>query len=127
MLSSEEKRSRLEKALALGGDTHTLADVVALIRDGKAQYWEQDDGLIITEIHTYPRRRDVHYWLASGDLRACLDLQAKIDPWAIGQGCAMATITGRKGWLRAAAAAGWMASPNLYQMHRPLTEERHDG
>jgi hypothetical protein len=123
MLSSEEKRARLQKALDQGGGTHTLQDVIDLVREGKAQFWENGDGSIITEVHTYPRRKDVHYWLASGDLRCCLELQSKIDPWAISRGCTMATITGRKGWLRAAAEAGWALSPNLYQMYKPLVED----
>jgi hypothetical protein len=122
MLSSEEKRSRLEKALALGGDTHTLADVVQLIRDGKAQYWEHGDGTVITELHDFPCRKAVHYWLVSGRLRDCLALEHDVNPWAIEQGCTVATAVGRRGWLGPLGKTGWRAAPTL-NLWKPLTLE----
>jgi len=39
MLSPEEKRARLQKALEYGGGTHALADVIDLVKSGKAQFW----------------------------------------------------------------------------------------
>ena len=104
-LSDEQKILRLEKALACGGRTHTLTDVVQLLEQGRAMLWQQGDGCIVTEVHQYPLRKSVHYWLVFGALRDCLALQDQIDPWAIEQGCDLATAHGRKGWSR--AAPGW--------------------
>ena len=62
----KKSATRLQKALDQGGNTHALADVIQFIRDGKAQYWEHGDGTVITELHDFPRRKAVHYWLVSG-------------------------------------------------------------
>jgi hypothetical protein len=117
-LSDAEKLARLEKALAYAGPTHRVADVVALIKAGRAQWWDQDDGAIVTEIHDYPLRRDIHYWTISGVLGDCLALEDRINAWAVEQGCTVATAAGRKGWGRVAAPTGWREHfPNFW---RPL-------
>jgi hypothetical protein len=116
MLSDSEKRRRLERALEFGGGTHAVADVAALIADGKAQLWEYQDGCIVTELHCYPRRKDVHFWTISGALSDCLALEHDILPWAIEEGCTVATACGRKGWGRVAAPTGWRQwHPNFYK------------
>ena len=118
MLTGEEKLRRLQRALDYAGNTHRIEDVIALIKAGKAQWWDNGDGCIVTEVHTYPLRRDVHYWLIFGGLKDCLALEPEINAWAITQGCTMATATGRKGWGRAAGPTGWREWwPNFY---RPL-------
>ena len=106
-LSGEEKRARLEKALAYGGGTHRMDDVVRMLKDGDAKLYENSGGCIITEVISLPLIKCVNYWLAAGELRACLALQDEIDAAAIRDGCEMATITGRRGWGRAAALSGW--------------------
>jgi hypothetical protein len=106
-LSAEEKRARLEKALLYGGGTHTVNDVVQLVRDGKAQFWDRGDGSILTELHDFPRLKAVHFWTISGVLRDCLDLEDEILAWARAEGCAVATACGRPGWGRVAAPTGW--------------------
>jgi len=104
-MTESEHLARMERALAYGGPTHTVADVVRLVREGEAQFWQRGDGCIVTEIHATPLRKTCHYWLAFGALGDCLALQPEIDEWARGQGCTIATLTGRKGWCR--AAVGW--------------------
>lgn len=122
-LSAEEKRARLEKALLYGGATHTVEDVVQLIRDGKAQFWPRDgsgDGFIVTELHTFPRLKVVHFWLLAGVLRDVLALEAEIVEWALTEGCTVATACGRPGWGRVAAKTGWRPWwPNFW---KPLVE-----
>src|SRR6478736_7169231 len=93
-----ERRARLEKALAWGGNTHTVEDVVRMCREGRAQYWENANGMIITELEQYPKYKTIRYWLIWGDLHDCLALDAEISAWAIEQGCTKATAAGRKGW-----------------------------
>ena len=106
-LSSEEKRRRFEKALACGGNTHDVDDVVALVKEGKAQYWEHGDGIVVSEIHEFPKLKAIHFWLVSGDLRDCLALENDVLPWAREQGCTIATACGREGWGRVLAPIGW--------------------
>ncbi len=120
-LSSEEKLKRLEKALEYGGNTHTVSDVVELIRAEKAQFWSWKDGNIITELHNFPRMKAVHFWLLSGDLKDCLALEEDVLSWAHQQKCTMATACGRRGWERAAASAGWKPQPQMFNFYKPLS------
>ena len=115
-MSDDERRERFERALAEGGCTHSVADVLQLIKDGRAQLWERGEGTIVTEVHTFPRLKAVNYWLVSGRLADCLGLQDEIDTWARGEGCEYATATGRRGWCR--AAAGWTLDG--YSYRKPL-------
>jgi hypothetical protein len=115
-MSDDERKARLERALAYGGPTHSLADVARLIEDKQAQWWARGDGIIVTEVQTFPLLKTVHYWLAAGALDDCLALQQEIDDWARGEGCELATATGRRGWER--AAAGWQHCGYAYR--KPL-------
>jgi len=107
-LSGDEMRARMERALRYAGDTHTLADITDAVKGSRAQFWTNGDGAIVTELHNFPRRRAVHYWLIAGEMKSCLALQPEIDAWAVGQGCDIATACGRRGWGRVAAPSGWV-------------------
>jgi hypothetical protein len=117
-LTGEEKRARMEKALAYGGSTHTVEDVVALLKAGEAQLWERGDGVIVTAVDQFPRLKAVRFWLIFGELRDCLALEHEINPWAIENGCTVATACGRRGWGRVAAPTGW--KPWLPNFHKDL-------
>jgi hypothetical protein len=109
-MTNDEKARRFERALALAGNTHTISDVMDKVRENRAQCWPNGDSVTITEILVYPRLKACNYWLSCGNLRECLDLEPTINAWAIEQGCAIATITGRMGWLRLSQmplGAGW--------------------
>lgn len=99
---------RLQRALALAGGTHEWSDVLERLRTGHAQYWQTPDarGALITELLTYPRMRVVNYWLAGGDLNACLSLVPGIEQWAIEQGCVRATGMGRPGFASVLGPSG---------------------
>lgn len=101
-MTDDEKVRRFEKVLALAGNTHTAADVLDRVREGRAQCWNNGDSITITEILVYPRLKACNYWISSGNLHECLALQPTINAWAIEQGCSIATLTGRMGWLRVA-------------------------
>jgi hypothetical protein len=98
-MTTDEKARRFERALALAGNTHTGADVMDKVRANRAQCWNNGDSVIITEVLVYPRVKACNYWLLCGNLQECLELQSEIDAWAIGEGCSVATATGRMGWL----------------------------
>ena len=124
-LTGGEKAHRLQRALECSGPTHRLDDVVALLKTGEARLWENEGGVIVTEIHSYPLLKTMHYWLVAGELRDCLALEHEINPWAIEHGCTIATACGRKGWGRAAAPTGWQPwHPNFW---KPLTGETRYG
>ena len=106
-MTGAEKAHRLQKALEYGGGTHRLDDVVRMLKAGEARLWENEGGVIVTEVEQYPLLRTVRFWLIAGELKQCLALEDQINEWAIGEGCSVATAMGRKGWGRVAAPTGW--------------------
>jgi len=109
-VTAEEKRARFERALAQGGSTHTIADVMDRVREQRAVCWTNGDSVVITEVIVSPQVRACNYWIIAGRLNECAELQPAIDAWAISEGCSVATATGRMGWLRLSQApigAGW--------------------
>jgi hypothetical protein len=118
-MTGMEKAARLQRALDYSGATHRISDVVALIKTGHATLWECDDGVIVTELHTFPLFKAVNYWLVAGRLRDCLALEDQITPWALGEGCTVATACGRRGWERSLTPAGWQRRP-LCSYVKPL-------
>jgi hypothetical protein len=95
-------RPRFQAALTCAGDTHTWADVCARLASGRAQWWSTEDqrGALITEILVYPQIKVVNYWLAAGNMAACLSLVPKVEKWAMANGCARAIGLGRPGFAR---------------------------
>ena len=117
-LTGEEKRARLEKALEYGGSTHSVEDVVDLIKTGEARLFENEGGVIVAEINKFPLRKAVHFWLLAGELRDVLALEHEVLPWGIEQGATVATATGRRGWGRVSSATGW--KPHMFTFYKPL-------
>jgi hypothetical protein len=117
-MTEDERKARMERALAWGGGTHSIGDVAALIRDNKAQWWSNGDGCIVTEIEQYPRLKAARYWLIFGSLKECLALEDEINEWAVHEGCEVAIASGRKGWGKVAAPTGWRLRG--YQFYKPL-------
>jgi len=105
-VTSEQKLARFERALAYGGNTHNVADVLDRIGQQKAVCWTNGDSVVVTEVIVSPQLRCLNYWIVAGDLFECADLQPSIDAWGIEQGCSMATATGRMGWLRLSKTMG---------------------
>lgn len=110
----------LKDALAHGGGSHTIADVAELIRQGHAQLWTSEGAAIVTEVHDTPQLRRLHFWLATGELPAVIELSEKIIEWGRAQGCHRATLAGRRGWER---ALGPKWRPELTVMGRDLSVE----
>ena len=118
-MMTEHSIAGIEKALEAGGGTHTVGDVVRQILAGDAQLWEDEDALIVTEINVYPRKALVHFWLATGELDAVVRLSHRVLEWATDtMGCDGATLSGRKGWVKALKGEGWNEMVTV--MERPL-------
>lgn len=92
----------LERALLHGGGTHRLADLVALLNAGRAQYWERGQGAVITELRDHPQYRELNVWLVAGDLGDCVALQPEIEEWARQHAARRVVGVGRDGWDRIA-------------------------
>ena len=106
-MTDEERGRRLLEAIEYGGPTHTLADIIELIDQGRAKFWENDEASVITEIREFPLMKQLNLWLISGELEHCLALEEEILAWGVEQGCSVATACGRKGWAPIVAKRGW--------------------
>jgi hypothetical protein len=98
---------KLRQALAEGGNTHTVEDVLAEIERGDAQLWIDDGALIITKVEQYPQARVLSFWLAAGELEPVKALRKRAMEWGKSRGCDRAVLVGRRGWLRALKDTEW--------------------
>jgi hypothetical protein len=119
-VTGDEKIRRLQIALDYGGNTHSVGDIVELLKRGDAKLFENDSGVIVGEMHRFPRLTAVHLWLLFGELKHVLQLEHEVLPWGIEQGATMATAVGRPGWGRVSAATGWRPTPNMAHFHKVL-------
>ena len=95
--SWERWSPELAKALL---DTHTLDDVLDLLKSGDAQLWTDPEAAVVTEIVIYPRKKVLRAWLASGKYEGIRRIEDRVIPWAKGYGCQEIQIVGRLGWRR---------------------------
>lgn len=118
---SERHLAGLEEALQRGGGTHDLSHVLAAVQRGDAQLWLDSldgDAVIVTEVHCAPNEKELHFWLASGTLDSVIALSNKVMEWGRERGCTVATLSGRRGWIKALAPEGW--EPLTVNMARRL-------
>lgn len=91
---------QIEAALAHSGGTHTYADVMSMVADGRLQLWEGVNSVIVTEIIEYPRKRTLHFFLAGGNMAELKAMYPLVEEWGRMQGCSSASMIGRPGWVR---------------------------
>ena len=83
----------------------------SLLQDGKAFAWFSEKAAIVTEIKTYPTGAKVIEGLvAAGDLDEILKMIERAEAWGKEQGCIMARIESRAGWVRKLKSKGWEVS-----------------
>lgn len=108
-LADELTRCRkwIEDALEYSGGTHDFIDIAQSVTRGEMQLWCGENGAIVTEIVSYPKKKVLHIFLAGGEMDQILDMEASIIKWGQLQGCSSLTLAGRKGWVRALANRDW--------------------
>jgi hypothetical protein len=97
----------IEAAISYGGGSHTFKDVVDGILTNKMQFWPSEKGCIVTEIIQYPQTRNLHIFLAGGDLEQILDYNDSLKEYASLQGCDAVTLAGRPGWKKVLKDLGY--------------------
>lgn len=107
--------AKLERALARAGGTHTLDDVIALARAGRAQIWEAPGAVIVTEVVAFPQRVVLRLWLCAGDLDGVERLLPDVEQWGREQGATLAEVIGRPGWKARAKDLGYVASATVFE------------
>jgi hypothetical protein len=91
----------LKAAAALAGDTHRKRHVAERLRNGLAQLWTLPNAACVTSIERHDTGlRDLHGWLAAGDLDGLVAIEARLERFARAESCDRMVIAGRKGWLR---------------------------
>lgn len=113
-------------ALALSScdDPHSVEDVLRrLVTDPDLRLWGNADACIVTE-HLKDQRA-IHFWIATGELDAVTRLSEEVIEWARKNGCERATLTGRRGWVRALRDEGWYESAVLMrkELAGPVSSE----
>jgi hypothetical protein len=97
-----------DKALRLGGYTHTRDDIAEGIKSGQFQYWGDESCCLVTQIVEYPRKRVLHLFIAAGDLNKLLNKYLPIvKKFAAENGCTSLTSVSRKGFLKRFPAYGF--------------------
>lgn len=110
-------RELLAGALAYAGGTHTVNDVLDAVAKGSMQMWPGVDSVIITQINEWPRRKDLYFFLAAGDMDEVKRLYSVVLDWGRAQGCTYVTTVGRPGWARTflTREEGWTSTMLLYE------------
>ena len=105
----------IEEALEYADGTHTLDDVRQGIESGHLQLWPCPTSCIITQINIFPHQKELHFFLAGGNLDELRPVYPIIEEWGRSIGCTRATFIGRKGWERVfmREVEGWSA-PLVY-------------
>lgn len=97
-MSLEDELARcgpwLQAALERDG-LNGLTEVAAEVASGRSLLWPGRAAAAVTE-----QTRDLHIWLAGGDLRELLAMEQDCARWAKANGFDRLTIEGRKGWER---------------------------
>jgi hypothetical protein len=90
----------VEAALEYSGGTHHFADVREMVEQNKLQLWPAVNSVVLTEIIVYPRLKNLHYFLAGGDLDELSRMRPMIESWGKSIGCTRVSLAGRRGWAK---------------------------
>jgi len=91
-------RQWIEAALEYAGGTHTFNDIAAGVLGGRFQLWPNKNSAVVTEIVVYPQLKDLHYFLAGGNLDELKQMRPVIEDWGKSVGCTRVSLAGRRGW-----------------------------
>ena len=94
----ERLRHHVEAALEYSGGTHGIEDIAEGLKKGRFQLWPADDSVVVTEIIVYPRLKNLHFFLAGGDLDELRLMRPLIESWGRDMGCTRVSLAGREGW-----------------------------
>jgi hypothetical protein len=96
----ERLRHHVEAALEYSGGTHYFDDVIEMVKQNKLQVWPAVNSVVLTEIIVYPRLKNLHYFLAGGDLDELSRMRPMIESWGQSIGCTRVSLAGRRGWAK---------------------------
>lgn len=91
-------REKVESALKYSEGTHTFDDIAEGVAKDRFQVWPGVNSVVVTEIIVYPKLKNLHYFLAAGNLDELKLMRPSIERWGKSLGCTRVTLAGRKGW-----------------------------
>lgn len=97
----------MQKALHIGSDTHTLADIAECLKKGEMQAFWSDRAIIVTSIVDAPQKKYIEFFLSAGEMEPLLELYEQVKQWAIDQGADFGRAFVRPGFERIFAERGW--------------------
>jgi len=106
-LDSAELQRRLLRALDVGGNTHTPADVALAVHEGRMQAWTHDDSLIVTQVDQFPRCNRLNTVLAVGRINDLVAMGSDIYAFGREHDCSAIRMEGRLGWASVLPRYGW--------------------
>ena len=93
-------RQWIVDALEYSAGTHTFDDIAAGVMNNRYQLWPGNSSAVVTEVIVYPQLKNLHYFLAGGNLDELKQMRPQIESWGKSVGCTRVTLAGRKGWER---------------------------
>jgi hypothetical protein len=93
-------RQYIEDALKYSEGTHTFSDIAAGVLSNRYQLWPNKNSAVVTEIVVYPQLKDLHYFLAGGNLDELKQMRPAIESWGKSIGCSRVSLAGRPGWAK---------------------------
>lgn len=113
-------RTLIESALVYGNHTHAFEDVVREVEAGEAQFWPGPSSCIVTQIDEQPQRKVLVFWLAAGNAAELKVMEREVVAWGKEEGCTLARMLGRRGWLKSwVMQEGWQDT-NLVLLEKNL-------
>ena len=101
-------RELFEKALRVGGETHTFEDIEYGIATGIFQYWGDKECGVLTQIVDYPRTRKLHIFIVAGNYTVAVERYLpKLKEFAKEINASAITALGRKGFERIVPKIGF--------------------
>jgi hypothetical protein len=106
-----------DKALRIGGNTHTRQDIAEGIKSGRYQYFGDDISCIVTEIVEYPQTRRLHILIGAGDYsQIATRWIPTAKEFAIQNGCSSMTTAARRGFLKRLPRIGWRPTHTVFEL-----------
>jgi hypothetical protein len=103
------------------GNIYTVDDLLTRIHDGRMQSFAVNNTWAITEVHDFPRAKQLHIVAMVGDVGDVDPMHAKILQYARDNGASLISAGGRKGWMPWALAHGWTLKTKGYLYHREVS------
>jgi len=106
-LEGHEIVDKIKKALRLSQDTHSWEDIRRGLVEGKYQLFQNDDGVVLTEIVQAPNVKYLNCFIIAGRLPGVLKLQKVVEDHGRQHNCKFMVGTGRLGWRKVMPLHGW--------------------